>query len=142
MSDISGQMACWGGYVWKPMADTRGWIASDFSELIAYFDSRAELSLGVNAWSTALQYLSLCVRFVRCAGATCPGSCFFPPAARGAPSYSSSRRLCELVAPLGGRNPLGGPSWPDEVNAGGWVQWPALPTTDLEFAAKKVCKNV
>ena len=77
---------------------------------------------------------------------------FFPPSrpeelfgqarlffATGAPSYSCSRCGCPLFAHCVGAV-VGGPMWPDEVNAGGWAQWLTLPTTALNLLPKQcVC---
>ena len=41
-----------------------------------------------------------------------------------------------ISRPVSGRS-LGGPRWPIDVNAGGWVQWPTLPTTSLNLLPKQ-----
>ena len=89
----------------------------------------------------------LAVAFVRSVRQVCrtAGSCFFPrpPALRvfwarldslifatGAPASTSPREWAQS---------LGGPRWPIEVNAGGWIQWPTLPTTSLTCCQNSVC---
>ena len=59
--------------------------------------------------------------------------------ATGAPSYSCSGCGCPLIARCVGAV-VGGPRWPDEVNAGGWAQWLTLPTTALDLLPQQcVC---